>query len=106
MRPVRLQAEYNCLCVCQLMPVAIRKAIVQSVEQKTNRGEKKRNREGEGRETEREREGCGLIQAWNIIRLETTARTKGREPVKSVIKQAKAKVTSQLSERRDRYIRV
>lgn len=88
------------------MPVAIRKAIVQSVEQKTVKGEKKRNREEAGRETEREREGCGLIQAWNIIRLETTARTKGREPVKSVIKQAKAKVTSQLSERRDRYIRV
>lgn len=37
------------------MPVAIRKAIVQSVEQKTDRGEKKRNREGEGRETEKER---------------------------------------------------
>lgn len=38
------------------MPVAIRKAIVQSAEQKTDRGEKKRNREGEGRETDRERE--------------------------------------------------
>lgn len=38
------------------MPVAIRKAIVQSVEQKTDIGEKKRNRKGEGRETERERE--------------------------------------------------
>lgn len=37
------------------MPVAIRKAIVQSAEQKTDRWEKKRNREGEGRETERER---------------------------------------------------
>lgn len=37
------------------MPVAIRRAIVQSVEQKTERGGKNRNREGEGRETERGR---------------------------------------------------
>lgn len=65
---------------------------------------RRRETEKEREERQREREGCGLIQAWNIIRLETTARTKGREPVKSVIKQAKAKVTSQLSERRDRYI--